>query len=607
MSQSKPVAAETPPKSANQPWWTWVAAVVLSSVVVLLLIASSYRGSDYDLDAFGALPIQNGGRVKPMDSLARTSLMIITTRTVYTDERGRSRPAIEWLLKVMTSRLNRDKAPALKVFRIENDQLLANLGLQRRSGLRYAVEEFQDKLGLLEDDAKRAAEAKRAGKRLDPYQAGALELANHLQLYIQLATYTLPETGIFPPVKSAEAEVPQADRQVWTPFLTALANSREGQPVDPALEAFSRVLGSFAQGKPTDFNQAVAEYGKLMEERVGRAVMGKLRVEQAYNFTNPLYSTLVLYVVVLLLGLMAWLLPAPWLRLRDIAFSTAIIAASLHTVALVARMYLHGRPPVTNLYSSAVFIGWGCAWLGIFLEAFDRRGAGNAVAAVCGFLSLLIAQFLSEKGDTLEMLQAVLDTNFWLATHVTCVTLGYTASFVAGFLGIGYLLWGLCTPWMGKASGKALAQKIYGVACFATLLSFVGTVLGGIWADQSWGRFWGWDPKENGALLIVIWNALILHARWGKMVGDRGVAALAILGNMITAWSWFGTNQLSVGLHAYGFDQTLASALRWTWIGHLVLVGFALLPTEWWWSNRAEAAANSEPRPAKGSIKLAKN
>ena len=228
MSQSKPVAAETPPKSANQPWWTWVAAVVLSSVVVLLLIASSYRGSDYDLDAFGALPIQNGGRVKPMDSLARTSLMIITTRTVYTDERGRSRPAIEWLLKVMTSRLNRDKAPALKVFRIENDQLLANLGLQRRSGLRYAVEEFQDKLGLLEDDAKRAAEAKRAGKRLDPYQAGALELANHLQLYIQLATYTLPETGIFPPVKSAEAEVPQADRQVWTPFLTALANSREG-------------------------------------------------------------------------------------------------------------------------------------------------------------------------------------------------------------------------------------------------------------------------------------------------------------------------------------------------------------------------------------------
>ncbi|RLS38295.1 MAG: cytochrome C biogenesis protein [Planctomycetota bacterium] len=580
----------------HAPWWTWVAASILSSVVVLLLVASSYRGSEFDLDGFGTLPIQNGGRIKPMDSLARTSLMIITTRTVYTDDKGKSRPAIDWLLKVMTSRLMRDKAPSLQVFRIENDQLLANLGLKRRSGLRYAVEEFQDKLGLLEDEAKRANEARKAGKRLDPYQTGALELANHLQLHIQLATFTLPETGLFPPAtreSDSENASEPADRQVWTPFLLALRAGREGEPPDPALEIYSKILGAYAQNRPKDFNDAVREYHKLLDTRVGSELMSKLRLEHGYNFLNPLYATLILYLVVVLLVLLGWLVPAPALRLRDIGFATALIAASLHTVALITRMYIHGRPPVTNLYSSAVFIGWGCAWLGIVLESFDKRGAGNAIAAVCGFLSLLIAQFLSEKGDTLEMLQAVLDTNFWLATHVTCVTLGYTASFVAGFLGIGYVLWGMCTPTMSPTAGKSLAGKIYGVACFATLLSFVGTVLGGIWADQSWGRFWGWDPKENGALLIVIWNALILHARWGKLVGNRGVAALAIAGNMITAWSWFGTNQLSVGLHAYGFDQTLAYALRWTWIAHLLLVGVAMLPTEYWWSNRAnhDAAA----------------
>ena len=75
-------------------------------------------------------------------------------------------------------------------------------------------------------------------------------------------------------------------------------------------------------------------------------------------------------------------------------------------------------------------------------------------------------------------------------------------------------------------SSKALGTVIYGVICFATMLSFIGTVLGGIWADQSWGRFWGWDPKENGALLIVIWNALILHARWAGLVKQRGTAVL---------------------------------------------------------------------------------
>ena len=108
--------------------------------------------------------------------------------------------------------------------------------------------------------------------------------------------------------------------------------------------------------------------------------------------------------------------------------------------------------------------------------------------------------------------------------------------------------------------GRALAKMVYGIVCFATLFSFVGTVLGGIWADQSWGRFWGWDPKENGALIIVIWNALILHARWGGMVRERGLMVLAIGGNIVTAWSWFGVNMLGIGLHSYGFTD---AAFRW--------------------------------------------
>src|SRR5262249_23654664 len=103
--------------------------------------------------------------------------------------------------------------------------------------------------------------------------------------------------------------------------------------------------------------------------------------------------------------------------------------------------------------------------------------------------------------------------------------------------------------------GKSIARMIYGIVCFATLFSFVGTVLGGIWADQSWGRFWGWDPKENGALIIVLWNALILHLRWGGLIRDRGLATCAIFGNVVTSWSWFGVNMLGIGLHSYGFTE----------------------------------------------------
>ena len=129
---------------------------------------------------------------------------------------------------------------------------------------------------------------------------------------------------------------------------------------------------------------------------------------------------------------------------------------------------------------------------------------------------------------------------------------------------------------------KVLGQCIYGVVCFAMLFSFVGTVLGGIWADQSWGRFWGWDPKENGALLIVIMNALILHARWGGMVKERGMAVLAMVGNMVTMWSWFGTNQLGIGLHAYGFNNTLVVSVPPSGSRSSALIGLALLPLQAW-------------------------
>jgi len=125
---------------------------------------------------------------------------------------------------------------------------------------------------------------------------------------------------------------------------------------------------------------------------------------------------------------------------------------------------------------------------------------------------------------------------------------------------------------------------IYGVVCFAIFFSFVGTVLGGLWADDSWGRFWGWDPKENGALMIVLWNALVLHARWDKMVGDRGLAVLALGGNIVTAWSWFGVNQLGIGLHSYGFTSGVVRALMTFGVYMLVCSAFGALPLSWWWS-----------------------
>ncbi len=120
----------------------------------------------------------------------------------------------------------------------------------------------------------------------------------------------------------------------------------------------------------------------------------------------------------------------------------------------------------------------------------------------------------------------------------------------------------------------------YGVVCFATLFSFVGTVLGGIWADQSWGRFWGWDPKENGAVLIVLWCAIILHARWGGFIRQRGLMIMALFGNIVTSFSWFGVNMLGVGLHSYGFMQKAFPWLVGFIVSQLAFMAVAAMPLE---------------------------
>ena len=149
--------------------------------------------------------------------------------------------------------------------------------------------------------------------------------------------------------------------------------------------------------------------------------------------------------------------------------------------------------------------------------------------------------------------------------------------------------------------GAALGKMVYGIICFATLFSFTGTVLGGIWADQSWGRFWGWDPKENGALIIVLWNATILHARWGGIVRVRGLVNMAVFGNIVTSFSWFGVNMLNIGLHSYGF---MDAAFVWLLIfvgSQVAIIGLGLLPLNLWRSFGTSATASSRPGSGSGA------
>ena len=280
---------------------------------------------------------------------------------------------------------------------------------------------------------------------------------------------------------------------------------------------------AYRRDQPELFNQALAKYQQWLAGKFP-VETAKARREYVFNAWAPFIKSITLYLAVFLLGLCSWF---GWSQtLNRTGFYLLVLAFAVHTAGILFRMWLEGRPPVTNLYSSAVFVGWGAVGLGLVLERVYRDSIGLVMSAALGLCTLVIAHNLAAGGDTMEMLRAVLDSNFWLTTHVITIALGYSATFVAGFLGAVYVLRAFFTRNLTAATRERLARMVYGIICFATLFSFIGTVLGGIWADQSWGRFWGWDPKENGALIIVLWNAVILHARWGNLVRERGLMNL---------------------------------------------------------------------------------
>jgi ABC-type transport system involved in cytochrome c biogenesis permease subunit len=365
----------------------------------------------------------------------------------------------------------------------------------------------------------------------------------------------------------------------WRRMGDALLDAPRGTPVDDAMHDYAKMSAAFAASQPDEFNAALKDYVSTLVPTQTRA-LAKARAEVFFNQMQPFYHAMVIYVLAGLLAILSWFNLSETLRRCSVWLIG--LAFLIHTTGLIYRMVLEGRPPVTNLYSSAIFIGWGAVVLGMILEKFYKNGIGAVVSAGIGFITLIIAHHLALEGDTMEMMRAVLDTNFWLATHVVAVTTGYASTFVAGFLALIYIVRGVFTKTLDEATGKSLARMIYGIVCFATLFSFVGTVLGGIWADQSWGRFWGWDPKENGALIIVLWNALILHLRWGGMIRERGLVVCAIGGNIVTSWSWFGVNMLGIGLHSYGFTEAAFKWLLLFVVSQLAFITLGLLPARMW-------------------------
>ena len=612
----------------------------IATLVIMGGLRSSKVDSDFDLAAFAELPVQVGGRIKPLDSVARNTLLILSARQKVVTDEGLTLSPIQWFIDLT---MRPEVADTYPIFKIEFPDDLGLVGLAEQGQRYYSFNEllpFSEELRRLHGEINPAPELRspyekqiadinngllryhqvmhslhpvggpeRLDRLVDEYQSylatiqpGMVELRKQqageefdaalLKRFITFADdYLKLSTTAY--LRVVPPPPPVDLLEDWKNIGLELLDVMKDDPLSPYVTTYASLTMAYRSGDAEQFNREVSELRERFIADFPNDI-SRVHYERVFNGLQPFYISIQLYVLIFLAVCISWL---RWPReLAKAAFWVLVLAFLIHTFGLLSRMYIQGRPPVTNLYSSAVFVGWGAVLLGIFIEKFFKNGIGAAMASLVGFCTLIIAHHLAMTGDTLEMMRAVLDSNFWLATHVVIITFGYSAIFLAGALAILFVLLGVFSSRFNKDTARSLSAMVYGIICFGTLFSLVGTILGGIWADQSWGRFWGWDPKENGALMIVIMGAIYLHARWGGICKDRGLMALAIWGNIITAWSWFGTNMLPVGLHSYGRMDSAYAWLIGFVIVQLVLTATALLPWRFWRSEFGQANNRKEKK-----------
>ncbi|MGA0369136.1 MAG: cytochrome c biogenesis protein [Kiritimatiellia bacterium] len=368
-------------------------------------------------------------------------------------------------------------------------------------------------------------------------------------------------------------EAPHGD-SVWISPMDALHNVDGDQSLILAAERAGEMSQAWrARGWETVSETArhITEFSRSRMDHVREtALTGK---EARFNRANYFGKAKVYYLLTFFLAFAALVSGGP--KLRTAAWIPLAIALLLHTTGIAWRIFLTARPPVTNLYGTFLFVALICVLLSLLVEIFQKNGMGLFAGSFVALTFLFVADRFAAEGDTMHKVVAVLASNFWLSTHVLAVTTGYAGVWIAGVFGHIWLI----LKALGKE--KSVLEKVRypmeSLLGFGLTFAFLGTMLGGVWADQSWGRFWGWDPKENGALLIVLWTAVIYHAKVGGLIGEIGTAVGTVLGCIMVMVAWLGVNLLGVGLHSYGFTNAMATGFIGYIVAELIFLALVLL------------------------------
>jgi len=564
----------------------------LISAISLLLSGACFAQTDMpaadssalDFKQWGLLAIQDGGRRKPIDTFARETLIKITGRSSYTDARGKNWQANDLILSALLDTHNWKDEPMILV---SLGQVIEKLGLDQ-SKRRFSFSQLTA-LPELNRLAGEAHALRKAEKPLDRVQSEVLSVSERLTLLAHIM-----DGSVFLLVPAAEKTT-----DAWVVPPEFARYYQQAQFTAPMTQ-LQTLANAYMKGDNFQFGRAA---NQLRENLRGLSPKiypeeSQLRLEYFYNHWDGFYRAALSYGFALVLLIIAHARSSRrWIGrsagdggtnaaaasasgtggiLLIIGVIGAVVGLLFHASGIAMRCLIAGRPPVTNMYESIIWVSFAVSFFGMIFFARYRTPVYLLAALPVSLVALLLVhQMPIAMPSSIDPLVPVLRDNFWLTIHVLTITLSYAAFALA--MGFGHiLLWRYVRNPVSARSDQPMHFWLYRVLQLGVILLAAGTILGGVWANYSWGRFWGWDPKETWALIALLCYILTLHGRLAGWWTQFGLVVASVVCFLAVLMAWYGVNfVLGKGLHSYGFGLGGETYVVSFVIADLLFVAFA--------------------------------
>ena len=527
---------------------------------------------------FGLLAIQDGGRRKPIDTFAKETLIRITGRSTYTDKAGRKWRPNDFALSALLETRDWKNEPMVL---ISIGRLIEQLGLDKtRRRFSFAHLTALPELNRL---ANEAHALRKAEKPIDRLQQEVMSVSERLALFAHLM-----DGSAFLIVPAPRSET---DPWIVPPAFPQYYSEAQFAPIQIQLQTLAT---GYVQGDGFNFSRAANQLREALRV-LSPSIYPQdrqLRLEYFYNHFDGFYRAIWFYGLAFLILLVAHLRKSGG-ALRTLGVVISIVGLVFHASGIAMRCLIAGRPPVTNMYESIIWVSFAVSFFGMIFFARYRTPVYLLAALPVTLIALLLVhQMPMAMPSSIDPLVPVLRDNFWLTIHVLTITLSYAAFALA--MGFGHiLLWRYARNPSSARADAPMHFWLYRVLQLGVLLLAAGTILGGVWANYSWGRFWGWDPKETWALIALLCYITTLHGRLAGWWTEFGLVVASVVCFLAVLMAWYGVNfVLGKGLHSYGFGIGGETYVATFVIVDLLFVAFAI------WRYRASKRAEDDVEAA---------